>query len=89
MPCDIDTLQTEACDSGIGKLTDLVQLLQIIAQLMCDVSTAGSGSGQIKIYTSDPNAEGVVPDDLTSPAIAYTEGVGATYVWSISGQEWI
>ncbi len=32
MACDLATVQSAACDSGIGKLTDPTKLLQVIAQ---------------------------------------------------------
>lgn len=36
MACQLATVQDDACTSGIGKVTDEIQLLQIIAQLLAD-----------------------------------------------------
>lgn len=38
MACDITTVQTDACTSGIGKETNPITLLQIIAQLTAEAS---------------------------------------------------
>lgn len=38
MPCDLETVLESACASGIGKLTERVPLLQVIAQLGCQTS---------------------------------------------------
>ena len=91
MACDITIAQLQSCASGIGKLQDSIKLLQIIAQLMCEVQGGGGGgSGQIKIYIADPNSEGVVPDDMASPGIAYDDtGTLSTYVWSVIQQQWV
>lgn len=91
MACDITITQLQSCASGIGKQTDSTKLLQIIAQLMCEVSGGGGGgSGQIKIYVTNPNTEGVVPDDVTQPGIAYKDdGTGSTFVWSVSQGQWV
>lgn len=91
MPCDLTTIQSSACTSGIGKLTDSVGLLQVIAQLLCDVSSGGGGGGseQIKIYVTDPNAEGVLPEDVTKGAIAYSLDPNlSTMTWNTSTLLW-
>lgn len=92
MACDIETTLAAACTSGIGKLTNPIQLLQVIAQTSCEVAAGGgggSGSGQIKTYTADPNAEAVVPSNTALPAIAYkSDGTGSIYVWVINTQSW-
>ena len=36
MACTINTIQTDACESGIGKVQSPVALLQAIAQLSAD-----------------------------------------------------
>ncbi len=93
MACSLATTQTNACTSGIGKLTSPVQLLQIIAQLACEINAAGgagSGAGQIKVYTADPNTEVVRPDNTALPAIAYqSDGTGSIYQWVVSAQTWM
>lgn len=45
MACDLETIQSEACTSGIGRVSDRISLLQIIAQLTCEASEGGGGSG--------------------------------------------
>lgn len=52
MPCDLSTTQTNACASGIGKVTDRIQLLQLIAELMCEINSAGGGGGGSGTVTS-------------------------------------
>lgn len=92
MACDINTTLANACTSGIGKLTNPIQLLQVIAQTSCEVAAGGgsSGSGQIKTYTADPNAESVRPSNTALPAVAYkADGTGSIFVWVISGQTWM
>lgn len=92
MACNLATTQANACTSGIGKLTNPIQLLQVIAQTSCEAAAAGggaSGSGQIKVFTANPNTESVVPTNTALPAIAYqSDGTGSIFVWVISGQVW-
>ena len=47
MPCDLTTIQTEACASGIGRVRDKITLLQLIAQLTCEASQGGGGGGAV------------------------------------------
>jgi len=94
MACDLVTTQTNACTSGIGKLNNPVQLLQLIAQLSCEIAAAGgggsSGSGQIKTFTANPNTEGARPTNTALPAVAYqSDGTGAFYQWVVSSQTWM
>lgn len=92
MACDITATQTAACTSGIGKVTNPITLWQLIAQSACELAASGggaSGSGQIKTYTADPNSEGVVPTNTSTPAVAYSiDGLGSIYTWSIINQNW-
>lgn len=39
MACTVDALLESACESEIGKLSDPIQLLQVIAQLLADESS--------------------------------------------------
>lgn len=50
----------------------------------------GGGSGQLKYYTTtDPNTDGILPDDQTKPALAFkADGTGSTYVWDTVGLTW-
>ncbi len=43
MACTLATVQTDACTSGIGKVIDPIQLLQIIAQLTADLVDETTG----------------------------------------------
>lgn len=38
MACDIDTIKTDSCESGIGRLDNPIALLQVIAQLLCELN---------------------------------------------------
>lgn len=42
MICDLDTIQTGACESGIAKLDNVIELLKVIAQLSCEIADAMS-----------------------------------------------
>ena len=44
MACSLDTVKVNACTSGIGKLTDPTQLLQVIAQASANAVSATTGS---------------------------------------------
>lgn len=51
--------------------------------------SGGLGTGQIKQYTTDPNAEAVVPDNQAFPAIAYkNDGSGNTMTWNTTSHVW-
>jgi len=56
MPCNLATTQAAACVSGIGKLTDPVQLLQVIAELSCELAVSVAGSQTP--WTQNINAAG-------------------------------
>ncbi len=43
MACELATVQTDACTSGIGKVTDPIMLLQIIAQLTAELAFDATG----------------------------------------------
>lgn len=69
----------------------LAQVLKL--SLLDTISTSGgggdSGAQQIVYYVADPNAEAVVPGDLTQPGFATTEdGSGAIFTWNVSLQLW-
>jgi hypothetical protein len=50
---------------------------------------SGGGAGQIRKYTSDdPNADGIIPADITQPAIAYKLGGGPSFVWNDITHVW-
>lgn len=56
MPCNLATVQAAACTSGIGKLTDPVHLLQVIAELSCELAVSVAGSQTP--WTQNINAAG-------------------------------
>lgn len=87
--CDAETLLESACVSGIAKLSDR-QLLVAIAELLCESSGPVTGSDQIKTYVTDPNGEGIVPDDQTKGAMAYPTiaGAGMIYYWNTFTLVW-
>jgi hypothetical protein len=85
--------------SGLPAATDLddADLLPIV-----DTSTATTKKltgaqlrtfigGQMFEYTGpDPTTDGIVPDDPTLPAMAYSQdGSGSTYHWNTNTQAWI
>lgn len=45
MACDLITTELAACESGIGKIDSQTRLLQLIAQLSCEIADAGGGGG--------------------------------------------
>lgn len=49
MACTLATVQTAACSSGIGKLTDPTQLLQVIAQNAATWAKANDPSLDISV----------------------------------------
>lgn len=50
MACDLETTQSAACASGIGKVTSPIQLWQLIAQLTCEAAEGGGGGGGSAIW---------------------------------------
>lgn len=49
MACDLETVQDAACDSGIGKETNPVVLLQLVAQLTAEVLVAADPTADISV----------------------------------------
>lgn len=62
----------------------------IIAMLDSISQNAGSGSAQMLVYTgADPTADGLIPTNINSPAIAYKlDGSSGTYVWNTNTHVW-
>lgn len=47
-------------------------------------------SGEVYGYAIDPTSESIIPDDPTQPALVYQEsGVGPTYFWNVTTQQWV
>lgn len=77
MACNLETLQQQLCDSGIGKVSDQNQLLQIIAQLICDgAGGGGGGSGSVLSGVGAP-----VADPGVDAAIYFDTATGVQYNW--------
>lgn len=51
MPCNLSTIQAEACLSGIGREQSRIKLLQWIAQLTCEAAEAAGGGGGATAFT--------------------------------------
>ena len=86
--CNPSTLLESAkCFSCLSKK----ELQAVIAQLLCNISSGGAGSGNPPVvYTTDPNTEALTPADPTLPALAYSSnGAGAIYGWNVGSQTWV
>lgn len=77
MPCDLSTIQSNACASGIGRVRDRISLLQIIAQLTCEASGGGSSPSVYRALISQASA-----DDPTVVVLENT--LGGTPIWTRS-----
>lgn len=53
MACELSTVQTQACESEIGKVSDKIKLLQLMAQLSCEISEASGGGGSGGVIDPD------------------------------------
>lgn len=49
MPCNLATTQANACTSGIGKETDPIKLLKVIAQNMAETSFAALPANTVNV----------------------------------------
>ena len=47
--CDLTTIQSDACTSGIGQENNPIQLLQIIAQLQADLVLQGDAGADVSV----------------------------------------
>ncbi len=63
MACELETTQEAACESGIGKLDSPIVLLQIIAQLTCELADSGGGGLAPANIVSVGSPVGVVTPD--------------------------
>ena len=67
------------------------EMQAVITYLLCQlVTSGGTGSGQITQYFgASPTADGVVPANISSPAISYKfDGTGPTYTWNTTTHVW-
>lgn len=89
MACDPQTLITQA--SCLLTCIPPGMMPAIKLSLLCQILAAGgggAGASQIVAYTTtDPNTDGVVPPDLTKPAIA-VKPFATTYVWTTPAGPW-
>ena len=69
MACDISTLQSNACESGIGLVNDELTLLRIIAQLTAEQVVAATPGTEITpaaiMERACTSGIGKVNDELT------------------------
>ncbi len=49
MACDLATVTTDVCDSGIGKVIDPIMLLQLIAELSSEVLVAAAPGTDVTV----------------------------------------
>ncbi|MFA7243463.1 MAG: hypothetical protein WC091_25430 [Sulfuricellaceae bacterium] len=76
MACDLTTIQTDACTSGIGKVQDPIQLLQLIAQLVCEAAEGGGGGGSAYVISG---VGAPVADPGVTAAIYFDTATGVQY----------
>jgi len=82
MACDLATIQTQLCTSGIGTVTNPVTLLQIIAQLTCEASEGGGGGGGAVICGNYGGQPTFTPTTGCGVAVDTSDG---TIYWYYSG----
>lgn len=90
MACNLTSTKASACASGIGKEANPIILLQLIAQLTCEIAAAGGGTGTTQVYiytTATPNGE-ITPTATGQPALAYKESGGPVFWWDVTNQVW-
>lgn len=59
MPCELETILSNACTSGIGSVQDEVTLLKLTAQLLCNRSGCGDPTLTVSISgAGDADANG-------------------------------
>ncbi len=83
MACDLTTIQSAACVSGIGREQNQIKLLQLIAQLTCEAAEAsgptapGGSDGQVQFNNAGAfgGDAGLTYDDATN---ALTVGTSVT-----------
>lgn len=68
------------------------QLLEKILNVLNGGSTGGgviNGAIQVLLFVSDPNAEGITPSNINSPAMAYSnDKTKNTFNWNTSTHTW-
>ena len=85
--CNTSTLLDSAkCFQCLSKK----ELQAVIAQLLCNISAAGTGGNTPVVYTADPNTEGLTPANAALPCVAYSaDGSGSFYGWSVATATWV
>lgn len=64
MPCDLETVQEALCESGIGKVTNPVTLLQLIAQSTAEASGEADISPEAILERACTSGIGKVTQEL-------------------------
>lgn len=82
--CDLETVQANACESGIAALSQR-QLQVVIAQLLC----MGGGTGISTNYNLDGAVDPVAAPADTTKTWTYTNtATGTFWVWPKNGAAW-
>lgn len=74
MACNLTSIQTAACVSGIAREQSTVKLLQLIAQLTCEAAEAGGGADQSP-WTSDIDGGGFDLNNVSNLEVTTINGV--------------
>lgn len=79
------------CFTCYGNNPYTLTLMELALLVNIANTGIGGGGGQILVYTTtDPTTDGVVPTDVTQPAIAYkNDGSGPTFQWQIATGTWV
>lgn len=85
--CNLETIQGSACVSGIGKIGSEIQLLQIIAQLLCNQSNPGCGTPSATINLSGAGVAGVNTEFTEDGPGLWIEG-SLSFEIQLSGGVW-
>ena len=89
MACDAKTLISNAMSQGYAKLSERDIEACILAAACANTGGGGSGSGSVLQYVDDPNTEGVLPSDVSKPALAYSQdGMGSIRQWNTMTLTW-
>lgn len=88
MACDITTIQTDACTSGIGKVQDPIALLQLIAQLTCEAAEAAGGGGGGALDMRAADYGGVAPLWVPTGTLGNAVDTVTEQVWWYYSGSW-
>jgi len=88
MACDLETILAAACESGIGKVNNPVQLKQIIAQLLCEFVESGGG-GTCAALSGDAPPDGVVTPEFIGQLYNQNNGEAFFYSDGLTSADWV